>query len=387
MLVARFANRTIVRRTALPKGGNRMTNKIFNAAFIVLIVFVGLVAAYILFAVLDSKASGNYQGYSVTGAAAGFVVVELLLFSAYQQLRKSDREDLQKQIDQLQQKLIRGAPHPVKFEIEVAERERLVLARPQGWKPGTGIIFDFQPPREDFQSDYEVSPEFRCSYTPISESSGPTKIPWWQHRNARSTTTDSGKQFYENYRQERLGENKDNSDYEMFSCEYDYIGGESEPVECLRVITHEYIEVTPHEPDPATRVKLPPRWRPITREHYERLPKFKAETPDSVIATIISKSPIKKKKSSGAVATEPGTPSDPAADGEREQEIPQSLIDSMNMTTNGRSRSGAMVVHASLICYHEQLGKVYYFEFWAAPDDFIQGSAKFNQILNSVRFL
>ena len=79
-----------------------MTIKIFNAAFIVVIVTVGLVAAYILFAVLDSEASGEYQGYSVTGAAAGFVVIELVLFSTFQQLRRSDDEDLQEQIDQLQ---------------------------------------------------------------------------------------------------------------------------------------------------------------------------------------------------------------------------------------------------------------------------------------------
>ena len=48
-----------------------MTNKIFNPPFIVLIVIVGLVAAYILFAVLDSEASGEYQGYTLTGAVAG----------------------------------------------------------------------------------------------------------------------------------------------------------------------------------------------------------------------------------------------------------------------------------------------------------------------------
>jgi hypothetical protein len=34
-----------------------------------------------MFEVLGSEASGEFQGYSVTGAIAGFVVVELLLFS------------------------------------------------------------------------------------------------------------------------------------------------------------------------------------------------------------------------------------------------------------------------------------------------------------------
>jgi len=130
-----------------------MKNKIFNAAFIVVIVGVGLAAAYILFAVLDSEASGEFQGYSVTGALAGFVVVELLLFSTYRQLRKSDEEDLEEQINQLQQKLIRGAPRPPNFESEVAERERIVLARPQEWQPGAGVIFDFQLPSGELQND------------------------------------------------------------------------------------------------------------------------------------------------------------------------------------------------------------------------------------------
>ena len=366
-----------------------MTNKIFNAAFIVLIVIVGLIAAYILFAVLDSKASGDYQGYSVTGAAAGFVVVELLLFSTYQQLRKSDEEDLQEQINQLQQKLIRGAPRPVNFETEVAERERIVLARPQGWKPGAGIIFDFQPPREESHSDYDLSPEFRCSYASISESIGPTKakILWWQNRSARSKTSDYRKQFYENYQQERLEKGKENSFYESYSCEYDYIGGEPEPVESLRVITHEYAEVAPREPDPATKVKQPPRWRNITKERYEHLPKLETEAPDSVLDSILARSPLKKKESSGTVATELEEPSNLAADEEREDVIPRSLIDSTNVAPNSRPTSGALVMHALVICYHEQLGRVYYFELWATPSDFIQSSAKFNQILNSVRFL
>ena len=143
------------------------------------------------------------------------MVVEVLLFSTYQKLRNSDQEDLQEQVNQLQQKLIRGAPRPMNFETEVAERERIVLARPQAWKPGAGIIFDFQPPREESDSDYDLSPEFRCSYTPISESIGPTKakILWWQNRNGRKKTSDYRTQFYENYQQEHLDKAKKNSYY------------------------------------------------------------------------------------------------------------------------------------------------------------------------------
>lgn len=366
-----------------------MTNKIFNAAFIVLIVIVGLAASYILFAVLDSGASGVYQGYSVTGAAAGFVVVELLLFSTYQQLRKSDEEDLQEQINQLQQKLIRGAPRPVHFETEVAERERIVLARPREWTPGAGIIFDFQHQREDSHSDYDLVPEFRCSYAPILEEIGTAKakILWWQKRGAKSRSSDYRKQFYDNYREERLEKGVQNLFYESYSCEYDYIGGEPEPIESLRVITHEYAEVTPREPDPATKVKQPPRWRNVTKQRYEELPRSDVEAPDSLMDSILSRSPVRKKHSSGILTTRIRRPSNRAEDSEQDDLIPQPRIDSTDIAPSSRPTAGEKVVHALVICYHEQLGKVYYFEFWAVPNDFIQASAKFNQILNSVRFL
>ena len=378
-----------------------MTNKIFNVALIVVIVIVGLVSAYVLFEVLDSKASGEYQGYSVTGAAAGFVVVELLLFSTYQQLRKSDEEDLQEQINQLQQKLISGAPRPVHFETEVAERERIVLARPQDWKPGAGIIFDFQHPRQESDSDYDLVPEFRCSYAPIlgEVRSTKAKILRWQNRGAGPVASDPRQQFYENYQKERLEKGKQDSFYESYTCEYDYIGGEPDPIESLRVITHEYAEVIPREPDPATKIKQAPRWRNITKERYEDLLKYETEepsslmdsipeAPSSLMDSILAASPIRKKRrSSGVVATESEKRSNLTANREQDDVIPRPQIDSMNVAPNSRPTSGVRVTHAVVVCYHEQLGKVYYFDFWAMPRDFIQASAKFNQILNSVRFL
>jgi len=364
-------------------------NKIFNAAFIVVIVGVGLVAAYVLFAVLDSEASGEFQAYSLSGAVAGFVVVELLLFSTYQQLRKSDEEDLQDQINQLQQKLIRGAPRPPNFESEVAERERVVLARPREWKPGAGIIFDFQPSREESQSDYDLSPEFRCSYAPIAEHIGPTKakILLWRNRNGRPKISDVRKQFYENYQHERLERGKKNSFYESYACEYDYIGGESEPIESLRVITNEYAEVIPREPDPATKMKQPPRWRSITKQRYEELPKIETDMPKSLMESILAKSPMRTKKSAGITASELEELADPTSNAEQDDLIPRSQIDSTDVAPNSRPTCGSRVTHALVITYHEQLGKVYYFDFWAAPNDFVQSSAKYNQILNSVRFL
>jgi hypothetical protein len=40
-----------------------------------------------------------------------------------------------------------------------------------------------------------------------------------------------------------------------------------------------------------------------------------------------------------------------------------------------------------IICYQADLKKVFYFEFWDNPGTFVESSAKFNQIMNSVRFL
>ena len=44
---------------------------------------------------------------------------------------------------------------------------------------------------------------------------------------------------------------------------------------------------------------------------------------------------------------------------------------------------GGRVLHVMIICYHADLKKVFYFEFWDKLDTFVESSAKFN----SVRFL
>ena len=39
-----------------------------------------------------------------------------------------------------------------------------------------------------------------------------------------------------------------------------------------------------------------------------------------------------------------------------------------------------------IICNHADLNKVIYFEFWDKPGTFVESSAKFNQMMDSVRF-
>ena len=134
-------------------------------------------------------------------------------------------------------------------------------------------------------------------------------------------------------------------------------------------------------------MKQPPRWRSITKQRYEELPKIGPDAPETLIDSILAKSPVKMKKPAGIAATKREEQAGPTSNGEQEDLIPRSQIDSTDVAPNSRPTCGARVTHALVITYHEQLGKVYYFDFWAAPDDFVQSSAKFNQILNSVRFL
>ena len=132
-----------------------MSERTFDVVVWTLIAVFGLVTAYVTFGILSSQASTEVQGYSVEGALAGFVVSAGVLTSIYLQVRKSSNEveALHRRILELQNKLLRGAPRPLAFETEVSERQRIVLARPEKWRPSGGIIFDYQLPLEALKEE------------------------------------------------------------------------------------------------------------------------------------------------------------------------------------------------------------------------------------------
>ena len=127
-----------------------ISEKVFDLAVWFLIATIGLVAAYVCFGILTSAAEGKYQAYSIGGAIAGAIVSWGVLTSVYLQLRGSstELEDLRERNEQLQNKLIRGAPRPQGFETEVDERQRIVLARPKLWRPKGGTIFELELPND-----------------------------------------------------------------------------------------------------------------------------------------------------------------------------------------------------------------------------------------------
>ena len=154
------------------------SDKVFDIVIWLLIVAAGLGAAYVCFGVLKSTAQGQFQSYSVGGAIAGALVSWGVLTSVYLQLRGSSNElrELRNRTEELQNKVIRGAPRPLGFEIEVDERQRIVLARPKEWRPKGGTIF-FLEQRDAAQADEQKSDKpksgdvfpasFLCYFEPI----------------------------------------------------------------------------------------------------------------------------------------------------------------------------------------------------------------------------
>lgn len=157
-------------------------DKLIDLVAVAAIALIGLLTAYVCFGVLQSEATGEYQQYSVGGAIAGALASVGLLSTIYLRIRASSGElhqlsqtyqgklaKLTEHNQELQQKLIRGAPRPPGFEIEVSERQRIVLARPKDWRPRGGIIFEYELPEAEARGGDEFRARFRCSYSMISK--------------------------------------------------------------------------------------------------------------------------------------------------------------------------------------------------------------------------
>jgi len=150
-------------------------NSVTNLLTIISILVICGAVAFALFYFIDSQASIDSSVGSFGGAVAGFLATAYLGFRQLNQMRSADgeqrraiealsttrldvqrthereRERLQRLLDEskereaeLRHKVLRGAPAPESFEIEVDERQRIVLARPEDWAPKGGVIFNYQ---------------------------------------------------------------------------------------------------------------------------------------------------------------------------------------------------------------------------------------------------
>jgi hypothetical protein len=122
-------------------------NVFLTAAALATIVGLSLLVAIVTFGLLKSSAEADIRGYKLGGAIAAFAFTAGLLtsafFNVYRLLTADEVKEYAKRIEELQSKLIRGAPCPRGYTIDVDERHRLVFARPVDWKPKEGVLYQY----------------------------------------------------------------------------------------------------------------------------------------------------------------------------------------------------------------------------------------------------
>lgn len=307
-------------------------SKLSDLIAVVVIAGTGLLTAYITFGLLESQANADIQGYAVSGAIAGALVTMSLLATVYGQFRKSsgELEKLRSRNEELQQKLVRGAPRPPGFKPEVEERQKIVLARPDEWSPRGGVIFDFELDHKEMQPDDVVPSRFRLSYTLVTDD------------------TASADKFYENYRV-----SVSQADYvTVHTTEYVYLGGEQGAVRSLKIIAQECAFARKLR-DSLTDVTSF-AWETISREQYQSRLKRSTE----------------EKQEEKPQGNEPPT--------------------ALPRRTSGLVpviETPVMLGRMRVLCYHFTLKRIFQFDFIDDLDDFPNSSNGFNRLLDSVRFL
>lgn len=113
----------------------------------IVILSVSLFVAFICFKLLASSAEGTLKGWKLGGAFAGFVFTASMLtsivFQFYKQMTGEQVEEYRQLVQELQAKLIKGAPCPDGFTVDIDERHKLVFARPETWIPQGGLLYQY----------------------------------------------------------------------------------------------------------------------------------------------------------------------------------------------------------------------------------------------------
>lgn len=303
-----------------------------DTVVIVIFALIGLLVAWVTFGVLKSEAQGQFQGYQVGGAAAGFAVSFMLLTSFYLKVRRASNEprELQERIEVLQQKLLRGSPRPIGFEVEISDQQKIVLARPEKWHRRGGMMFDFEVSEMAPGDDYPA--RFTCLFVPITD-------------RYKELEMDN---FYKTFK-----ENIKNNERNYYpSSEFIFIGGESQRTKCIKVIAGQYMRLEFYKNSYGGKDRM--EAFPVTEDEFRK-------------------------------NANPSVPANakPAVD------------QNQSMTTEECRVSGRVpkrvaytkVSHMFVACYKQDLKNVYFFEFMDDEEHFVESSEIFNQVLNSTRFL
>jgi|WetSurMetagenome_2_1015567.scaffolds.fasta_scaffold81706_2 hypothetical protein len=160
-----------------------------------IIIIISLFVAYVCFNILDSSAQANLKEWKLGGAFAAFIFTASMLTSMVLQFNRimtkdqveelrnqllDEKEESNRLITELQSKLIRGAPTPKGFTIDVDERHNLVFARPISWIAKNGILYNYIEP--DKESRFKAN--FNVIYQTIDEIAELYKALGWGNFDA-----------------------------------------------------------------------------------------------------------------------------------------------------------------------------------------------------------
>jgi hypothetical protein len=136
-----------------------------------IILGMSIFVAYISFNILGSSAEASLKNWKFGGAFAGFIFTASLLtsiiFQIYNHLTTDRTTKFQEKILELQSKLIKGAPCPEGYEIDIDEKHKLVFARPEDWLPKGGILYQYKGQKTfadfavHYKSEKDLSDQFK----------------------------------------------------------------------------------------------------------------------------------------------------------------------------------------------------------------------------------
>ena len=202
----------------------------FHLVVVVTITIMSLCVAVVTFGVLDSSGSSDDGVTTIGGAIVGFSVAFVGLGALFRSLQQADHGNevrrLEQEVQVLSGKLIRGAPRPLGYSVELLERHRLVLARPTSYVSKGGVILDIQ------------EPDVRDRAAPVQVLDAvPARLFVNYIPAPPGVCTD---RYYREY----VEHTKDNHVYDVMGVERTIIGSDQETCDALRVTTRRRARVT-----------------------------------------------------------------------------------------------------------------------------------------------
>jgi hypothetical protein len=151
-------------------------NRMIFAIISGLIIFIiSIIIAFISFSILESSAEATLKSWKLGGAFAAFVFTASLLtsiiFQFYKQLTSDKIKACQQQIQDLQNKLIRGATCPKDYVIDLDDKHKIVFSRPNDWSPKGGILYQYIKinPSNIFPTNFNVIYHHKKEFTQLFE--------------------------------------------------------------------------------------------------------------------------------------------------------------------------------------------------------------------------